>query len=785
MISNRCYCGSAQRRQATFEKGTLNGLNYLEVDHPGQTKLTVTFLRDASALKAANFIVDGGTRVTNIQVVSIAHPSPNVVEVTVDRRGDFSAYILRIREGVSLPASFDPVLCDLSFSFKVGCPSDFDCRVTPPNEILAADRDEIDYLAKDYSSFRRLMLDRLSVTMPNWTERSAADLGVTLVEMLASVADELSYYQDSVGTEAFLATARRRTSVRRHVRLLDYDLDEGQAARTFVALTVAAGSPADGYTLPAGTPVLDATDGEGIRVSTQEYARAPIGTFGFEILHSITLRSSRNRFRIHTWSDLDCKLAKGSTGVTFLKSPGLNLQPGDLVLFYEERDPITGSAADADPDHRHVVRLTQVTPLYDPVEKVDVLDVVWDEEDALPFDLVISSRLDEDTLTDLSVANANVAVAEHGLKTAKAELIPPAPLPGERYNPTIFGPAVTQSVEFSAVAAAQTSASATMQATGTAMPNIELTNGDGTWTAVRDLLASGPFDRNFVTETEEGETRLRFGNDQNGNAPRVNVAFASQIRFGSGRAGNIGAGSLSRIVTDIAGIDAVWNPLPGTGGREPETLARARRFAPEAYQIQERCVTPADYARRAEQFAGVQHAYAVFRWTGSWLTVYLAIDRTSGRTVGDDPLFRQRLLNYLDRYRMAGTDLELVDPVSIPLQIKLRVCVSGDHYRAEVLQRLTDAFSAGIRADGQLAFFNPDRFTFGDDVYASQILAAAMAIPGVDHARIDTFKRWSEAPNGELEAGVIPLGENEIAVCASDSDLPENGRIEFVLDGGR
>src|SRR2546430_1362125 len=64
------------------------------------------------------------------------------------------------------------------------------------------------------------------------------DLGVTLVEALAYVADHLSYYQDAVGTEAHLGTARRRVSVRRHARLVDYHLHQGCNARVWVALTV-------------------------------------------------------------------------------------------------------------------------------------------------------------------------------------------------------------------------------------------------------------------------------------------------------------------------------------------------------------------------------------------------------------------------------------------------------------------------------------------------------------------------------------------------------------------
>ena len=41
---------------------------------------------------------------------------------------------------------------------------------------IAAAHPQIDYLAKDYASFRRLMLDRLSVTMPDWRERNPADI---------------------------------------------------------------------------------------------------------------------------------------------------------------------------------------------------------------------------------------------------------------------------------------------------------------------------------------------------------------------------------------------------------------------------------------------------------------------------------------------------------------------------------------------------------------------------------------------------------------------------------
>ena len=94
----------------------------------------------------------------------------------------------------------------------------------------------IDYLAKDYASFRRLMLDRLAASAPGAITGHPADPGTMLVELVAGVADDLSYYQDAVATEAYLGTARLRTSVRRHARLLDYLMHDGCNARAWVAM---------------------------------------------------------------------------------------------------------------------------------------------------------------------------------------------------------------------------------------------------------------------------------------------------------------------------------------------------------------------------------------------------------------------------------------------------------------------------------------------------------------------------------------------------------------------
>ena len=185
-----------------------------------------------------------------------------MLTVEVDQPGDFSIYTLRLVTDAwttRCPTASIRSSPPFEFSFKVECPSPFDCapqHICPPEPQPLPD---IDYLAKDYASFRRLMLDRMAVLMPQWKERNPADLGVVLVEALAYTADQLSYQQDAVATEAYLGTARKRISVRRHARLMDYFMSEGCNARTWVHLQVSAdviGVGPDDPAIPAGTQDL-------------------------------------------------------------------------------------------------------------------------------------------------------------------------------------------------------------------------------------------------------------------------------------------------------------------------------------------------------------------------------------------------------------------------------------------------------------------------------------------------------------------------------------------------
>ena len=198
------------------------------------------------------------------------------------------------------------------------------------------------------------------------------------------------------------------------------------------------------------------------------------------------------------------------------------------------------------------------------------------------------------------------------------------------------------------------------------------------------------------------------------------------------------------------GIRSLLNPLPAWGGEAPESLELVRAFAPEAFKVQERAVTEEDYARVAERHPEVQRAAATVRPTGSWFTVFLTIDRRGGRVVSEDGEFVRSMLQYMDRFRMTGHDLEITGPRFVPLDIEITVCVEPEHFRGEIQLQLERQLGSRLLADGRPGFFHPDRWSFGQSVYLSQIYAAIMAVPGVASAEVRRFRRWGR--QGERRA---------------------------------
>ena len=314
------------------------------------------------------------------------------------------------------------------------------------------------------------------------------------------------------------------------------------------------------------------------------------------------------------------------------------------------------------------------------------------------------------------------------------------------------------------------------------LPAITLNNQ--IWKPRPDLLNSNRDATAFVVETEtDGSSYLRFGDNRHGLRPQSGSTFYATYRVGNGIRGNVGSEAIAHIVTDNLQIIKISNPLPAKGGIEPESIEDVRQSAPYALGIQQRAVTPEDYAEIAQRHPQVQKAAATFRWTGSWYTVFVTIDRQGGLPV--DRAFKEEMRQYLERFRMAGYELEVDAPRFVSLEIELRVCVQRDYFRSDVKKALLEVFSDRILSDGKRGVFHPDNFTFGQPVYLSRLYATAQALPGVIAVQITKFQRQGNPSQEALDKGKLELGRLEIARLDNDLNFPENGVLRLNMEDGK
>jgi hypothetical protein len=838
-------CKDEQRRGEVRDLTiTLNGIDFVEShDDAPPFWLEVAFVKTPvpAGLVGApgKFRIEGGTRITGVEVTTVDPLAADRLKVVVDRKGDFSTYRLVIDH-----ADLDPRLAVAPFRFRASCPAEIDCRQEPecpPQELVEP---ALDYLAKDYASFRQLLLDLIPQRNPGWIERHPADLGMVLVELLAHAGDHLSYFQDAVATEAFLDTCRHRVSAKRHARLIDYRMHDGRNAWTFMQLDVSTtgtvpqeirlltrvAAPLQGKAAPPGLEVRE----QDLHFGSDPALRQVVA---FETTAPVAVDPLNNEIRIHAWSDADCCLPRGATGAALYTASGQTaarpkLAVGDYLLLEEVKGPATGLEADADPAHRHVVRLVAVENLHDPVyhelldaqgrlqvatasgdPRLPLLAVTWREEDALPFPLCLSKRPSPVELREnLSVARGNVAPCDHG-RTVEEDLELPVPR-GSRTGGTVTrleqGPLTFQAMPPQpdwdpgslalkigrhdlGVAPRETQPAVVLRLHTPPAEN-------EVWAPVSHLLDSVPDDMHFVVDVEaDGRAEIRFGDDEHGRSPAGVDGIRARYRLGNGPAGNLGRDSLAHVVKPFI-VPAGWpsvtrvrQPLPATGGTAPEAIEEVRQLAPRAFQAETfRAVTEEDYETAALKLSAVAAARCTFRWTGSWHTVFVAVHPSNpadlitlpgSRTRLSDRLV-QKLRAHLTRYKLAGYDLEVLTARYVPLEIAVRLCVAPGHFRGDVLEAAGRALSNRRFPGGETGFFHPSRFAFGQPIYLSRIYALLERVEGVESAVVTVFKRYWETAGSELADGVIPIAEEEIARLDNDPSFAENGVLRLTAVGG-
>lgn len=328
---------------------------------------------------------------------------------------------------------------------------------------------------------------------------------------------------------------------------------------------------------------------------------------------------------------------------------------------------------------------------------------------------------------------------------------------------------------------------------GSEPPVLEVASGSGwdEWSAVSDFAASGPDDPHFVLDAVAGEIQLGPAVRQPDGSlrqygrvpPKGSPLRLKGYRTGGGRLGNVRAGSISGLRQTIPYVDRVTNRLPATGGVDGETLENAKLRGPILMRTRGRAVTAEDYEQLARdaapEVARVRCAPAGSEGTDAGVVRVLVVpsaDDDLGRLrfeqllPGDETL--ERISRYLDERRMIGARVLVEPPVyqGITIVARLRARTRSSPLRLqaaalEALYRYFHPLSGGPEGTG---------WPFGRPVHVGEVYSVLQRLPGTEFVE-DASLFPADPVTGERGAPVqrLELAEHSLAFSFEHSVLVE------------
>jgi len=259
---------------------------------------------------------------------------------------------------------------------------------------------------------------------------------------------------------------------------------------------------------------------------------------------------------------------------------------------------------------------------------------------------------------------------------------------------------------------------------------LEVQVNDIPWTEVAALANAGPFDRFYVTRTDDADkTTIIFGDGVNGMCvPTGRENVKAIYRAGLGSAGNVSAGAISQLASRPFGVKAVASPLPAAGGVDRDDRDQGKKKVSLLAASMDRLVSVQDYADFARTFGGIGKAVAALLSDGRRELVHVTaapVDPSQSNADQYQGLL-QALLDAGDPrlpVQVEGCELVL-------LIIAARVGLTGDRAWAEV--------EADIRS-ALIDVFGYDRRDLGQDVALSEVIGVIQLAAGVAYVDVTTF----------------------------------------------
>jgi len=273
-------------------------------------------------------------------------------------------------------------------------------------------------------------------------------------------------------------------------------------------------------------------------------------------------------------------------------------------------------------------------------------------------------------------------------------------------------------------------------------------------------FASGGTDKVFQVTTDENfQASILFGDDTIGKSPSIGDNYVVTYRVGGGNRGNIAE---SIINTQTQGQSAsgssseevtltVENTSIATGGRDAESVAQAKRYAPLRFRTQDRLVTLPDFKAFANSFASnygsTGKATAVVRRAFSSANIIdvFVLERASDTQLRRATQeYKRQLLEAIDPKKMLTDEVVVVDGLIRTLDLTITLNVDEKFRRNE-------SILVQSARDSILNYMGFDNTDFGESFVPQDLIRVLL--------KDETNIRYAEVTNVESP---IKVDFNEI-----------------------
>ena len=268
----------------------------------------------------------------------------------------------------------------------------------------------------------------------------------------------------------------------------------------------------------------------------------------------------------------------------------------------------------------------------------------------------------------------------------------------------------------------------------------------------------------MVIIDEYDNCTIEFGSGVRGKIPSVyDNGIRAKYRVGGGTIGNVQAGTVTVLETDIAYVEECTNLDPVVLGHDKESLEEIRYNAPAHNRVRNRAVTLLDYedllcinVSKYDEFYGILNTKAV-RNSTNLMKVDLYYQMRDGYSMTES--LKTLISTFFEPRIIIGTSYELIPYVDSPINISASMIVKDDYSRAEVEEDVKEYLQS---------YFAYGNFTFEDEIIKSELEEEVKgSVEGVKSFRINT--PTSDVIQNDAVYKIFSLGTVTITSSGGDA----------------